>query len=67
MRKDQETPLELEVILTPDGVRRCQSDIWLSSVMLVNEDGSGRIQAQISTSYIPGWSVSFLVWEQMPM
>ena len=60
MRKDEETPLELEVILTPDGVRRCQSDVWLSSFMLVNEDGSGRIQAQMSTSYIP-WVVSFFL------
>ncbi|WP_427180272.1 helix-turn-helix transcriptional regulator [Paenibacillus sp. TC-CSREp1] len=60
MRKDEETPLELEVILTPDGVRRCQSDVWLSLFMLVNEDGSGRIQAQMSTSYIP-WVVSFFL------
>lgn len=60
MRKDEETPLELKVLLSPDGVRRCQSDVWLSSFMQVNEDGSGTIHAQMSTSYIP-WVVSFFL------
>lgn len=60
MRNDEETPLELKVLLSPEGVRRCQSDVWLSQFLKVNEDGSGTIHAQMATSYTP-WVVSFFL------
>lgn len=60
LRDDLETPLELKASLSPEGVRRCQSDVWLSQFLKVNEDGSGRIHAHMGTSYTP-WVVSFFL------
>nr|WP_261771573.1 WYL domain-containing protein [Paenibacillus xylanexedens] len=60
IREDLETPLELKVSLSPEGVRRCQSDVWLSQFLKVNEDGSGTIHAHIGTSYTP-WVVGFFL------
>lgn len=59
-RTDESEALELEVDLTPEGVRRCQSDLWLSRSIELREDGSGTIRTRMSTSYTP-WAVHFFL------
>jgi predicted DNA-binding transcriptional regulator YafY len=58
MRMDESDAWELEVDLTPEGVRRCRSDLWLTQVIELREDGSGTIRTKMSASYIP-WTVHF--------
>lgn len=60
MRMDETDTLELEVHLTAEGVRRCQSELWLSSSIHVREDGSGVIRRSISSSY-QTWAVHFFL------
>ncbi|MHA7581068.1 helix-turn-helix transcriptional regulator [Paenibacillus vandeheii] len=60
MRMDETDTLELKVALTPEGVRRCQSELWLSSSIDTHEDGSGVIRRSISSSYM-SWAVHFFL------
>ena len=60
MRMDESDALELEVDLTPEGVRRCRSDVWLSRWIEMHEDGSGTIRTKMSASYTP-WAVHFFL------
>ncbi len=60
MRMDEEDALELEVDLTAEGARRCQSDLWLSKGMDLREDGSGTVVTKMSASYVP-WAVHFFL------
>lgn len=60
MRMDETDTLEIEVELTPEGVRRCQSELWLSSSIHIRENGSGVIQRTISSSYM-SWAVHFFL------
>ncbi|WP_028544595.1 helix-turn-helix transcriptional regulator [Paenibacillus taiwanensis] len=60
MRMDESDTLELEVDLTPEGVRRCRSDLWLTQGVEIHEDGSGKIRTKMSTSYI-SWAVHFFL------
>ncbi|MCP1307656.1 WYL domain-containing protein [Paenibacillus tyrfis] len=60
LRTDESEALELEVDLTPEGVRRCQSDLWLSQSVKLREDGSGTIRTMMSASYAP-WAVHFFL------
>ncbi|NQX59967.1 helix-turn-helix transcriptional regulator [Paenibacillus qinlingensis] len=55
-----ETELELEVRLTERGVARCQVDVWLVNGLQVNDDGTGIIARNMSSSYIM-WAVSFFI------
>ncbi|MBW5449457.1 WYL domain-containing protein [Cohnella sp. CFH 77786] len=50
--------IDLEVKLTARGVKRCQSDIWLSSDVTVLPDGTGMIQTSIDPPYL-SWAVNF--------
>lgn len=59
-RDEDDKPLVLEVDLTPEGVRRCQSDLWLAPAMERNEDGSGKIRTNMSLSYT-SWAVHFFL------
>lgn len=52
--------LDLEVDLTPEGVRRCRSEVWLSRWIELHEDGSGTIRTKMSASYTP-WTVHFFL------
>lgn len=60
MKMDETDTLELEVHLTAEGVRRCQSELWLSSSIDISEDGSGVIRRSISSSY-QTWAVHFFL------
>ncbi|WP_028610820.1 helix-turn-helix transcriptional regulator [Paenibacillus harenae] len=60
MRMDESEALDLEVELTPEGVRRCQSDLWLSRWIDLRENGSGTIRTKMSASYAP-WAVHFFL------
>ncbi|WP_010500341.1 helix-turn-helix transcriptional regulator [Paenibacillus elgii] len=60
LRTDEGKALELEVDLTPEGVRRCQSDLWLSRSIELREDGSGTIRTMMSASYA-SWAVHFFL------
>ncbi|WP_245947982.1 helix-turn-helix transcriptional regulator [Paenibacillus sambharensis] len=60
LRTDDNEALELEVDLTPEGVRRCHSDLWLSQSIELREDGSGTIRTRMSASYTP-WAVHFFL------
>ncbi|MGN7415667.1 WYL domain-containing protein [Paenibacillus sp. SAF-068] len=60
MRMDDTDTLKLEVHLTAEGVRRCQSELWLSSSIDTHEDGSGVIRRSISSSY-QTWAVHFFL------
>jgi len=60
LRMDESDALELEVDLTPEGVRRCQSDVWLSRWIEMHEDGTGTIRTKMSASYTP-WAVHFFL------
>ncbi|KOS62958.1 YafY family transcriptional regulator [Lysinibacillus agricola] len=60
MRIEGDEMLELEVDLTLEGVRRCQSDLWLAQYINLHEDGSGTIRTKMSTSFI-SWSVHFFL------
>lgn len=61
MQMEDRDLVELVVDLTPEGVRRCQSEIWLSQSIEVHEDGSGVIHTQISESYL-NWAAHFF-WD----
>lgn len=60
LRTEESEELELEVDLTPEGVRRCQSDLWLNRSIGLHEDGSGVIRTRMSASYTP-WAVHFFL------
>ncbi|MGN4447592.1 helix-turn-helix transcriptional regulator [Bacillus cereus group sp. MYBK79-1] len=60
MRKDESDTLDLEVDLTPEGVRRCRSELWLTEGIKLHEDGSGAIHTKMSASYTP-WAVHFFL------
>ncbi|AIQ19842.1 hypothetical protein H70357_26365 [Paenibacillus sp. FSL H7-0357] len=60
MRMEERDLVELVVELTPEGVRRCQSEIWLSQSIEVREDGAGVINTQISESYL-SWAAHFFL------
>lgn len=60
MRMDESDSLDLEVDLTPEGVRRCRTDLWLSRWIDLREDGSGTVCTKMNTSYIP-WAVHFFL------
>ncbi len=56
--QDDDSTLDLEVILTRRGVLRCQSDVWLAEGLHVQDDGTGRINRRMSESYVQ-WAASF--------
>lgn len=60
MRMDESDAMELEVDLTPEGVRRCRSDLWLTQGIELREDGSGTIRTKMSASYT-SWTVHFFL------
>ncbi|WP_284643499.1 helix-turn-helix transcriptional regulator [Paenibacillus silviterrae] len=60
MRMEESDAVELEVELTAEGVRRCQSDLWLYGTIERREDGSGTIRTRMSASYIP-WAVHYFL------
>ena len=60
MRMDESDALDLEVDLTPEGVRRCRSDVWLARWIDLREDGSGTICTKMNPSYVP-WIVHFFL------
>lgn len=60
MRMDDTDTVELEVDLTPEGVRRCRSDLWLSRSIVPREDGSGTVHAKISASYT-NWAAHYFI------
>ena len=60
MQMEDRDLVELVVELTPEGVRRCQSEIWLSQSIEVHEDGSGVIHTHISESYL-NWAAHFFL------
>ncbi|WP_338553194.1 YafY family protein [Paenibacillus sp. KS-LC4] len=60
MRMEESDLLQLEVDLTAEGVRRCQSELWLSQAVMLHEDGSGTIHTKLSASYI-SWAVQFFL------
>ncbi|WP_418302653.1 helix-turn-helix transcriptional regulator [Lysinibacillus fusiformis] len=57
---NEEHMLDLEVELTPEGVRRCQSELWLSQWMELGENGYGKIFAKVNSSFTP-WLVHFFL------
>ncbi|MCR8853597.1 helix-turn-helix transcriptional regulator [Lysinibacillus fusiformis] len=57
---NEEHMLDLEVELTPEGVRRCQSELWLSQWMELRENGYGKILAKVNSSFTP-WLVHFFL------
>lgn len=52
--------LPFVVHLTRGGVKRCESDVWLSKILTVHEDGTGRIDAKIRHSFI-SWAALFFL------
>lgn len=60
MPTNEDNMLDLEVDLTPEGVRRCQSEVWLSQWLKVEDDGFGTIRTKINTSFTP-WIVHFFL------
>lgn len=60
MRMDESDMLELEVDLTPEGIRRCQSDLWLAPSIELHENGSGTIRTKMSSSFT-SWAVHFFL------
>lgn len=44
--------LKLEVDLTAEGIRRCQSDTWLAKSISLHEDGTGTIYSSISPTSV---------------
>lgn len=60
MQMDTQDTLELEVLLTTEGVRRCQSDPWLAKGIEVESDGSGRAIAEIDRSSM-SWATGFFL------
>lgn len=59
-RTEETEMLELEVELTAEGVRRCQSELWLSRSIELNEDGSGTIRTRMGASFLP-WTVTYFL------
>ncbi|KPN96074.1 YafY family protein [Lysinibacillus sp. ZYM-1] len=60
MPPDEDNMLDLEVVLTPEGVRRCQSEVWLSQWIELHEGGCGMIRAKVNSSFTP-WLVHFFL------
>lgn len=60
MQMEDRDLVELVVDLTPEGVRRCQSEIWLSQSIEIDEDGAGVIHTHISESYL-NWAAHFFL------
>ncbi|MCY9549508.1 helix-turn-helix transcriptional regulator [Lysinibacillus xylanilyticus] len=60
MPTNEDNMLDLEVDLTPEGVRRCQSEVWLSQWLKLREDGFGTIRTKMNTSFTP-WIVHFFL------
>ncbi|MGA3677293.1 helix-turn-helix transcriptional regulator [Lysinibacillus agricola] len=60
MPTNEDNMLDLEVDLTPEGVRRCQSEVWLSQWLQLREDGFGTIRTKMNTSFTP-WIVHFFL------
>ncbi|QTB24429.1 YafY family transcriptional regulator [Lysinibacillus sphaericus] len=56
----EENMFNLEVDLTPEGVRRCQSELWLSQWIELRENGHGKILATVNSSFTP-WLVHFFL------
>ncbi len=60
MPANEDNMLDLEVDLTPEGVRRCQSEVWLSQWMEIHDDGYGTICTKMNSSFTP-WLVHFFL------
>ncbi|AFH61628.1 helix-turn-helix transcriptional regulator [Paenibacillus caseinilyticus] len=60
MRPKENADLVLEVELTPEGARRCRTDVWLAKTLRVHDDGSGSIRTPMPDSYVP-WAVHFFL------
>lgn len=60
MPTNEDNMLDLEVDLTPEGVKRCQSEVWLSQWLKLREDGFGTIRTKMNTSFTP-WIVHFFL------
>ncbi|UVI27730.1 helix-turn-helix transcriptional regulator [Paenibacillus spongiae] len=46
-------PIRLTAELSLAGVQRCEAELWLDSMLVVHEDGSGLIDTDLSRSDIP--------------
>ncbi|WP_426452794.1 helix-turn-helix transcriptional regulator [Paenibacillus sp. S-38] len=60
MRPGDNEELVLEVGLTPEGARRCRTDVWLAKSLVLHKDGSGSIRTPMPASYVP-WAVHFFL------
>ncbi|MFB9328829.1 helix-turn-helix transcriptional regulator [Paenibacillus aurantiacus] len=53
-------PIRLGAKLTRAGVQRCESELWLSPLIEVYEDGGGRIDRDVSRGDIPFYADFFI-------
>ncbi|QRG69008.1 helix-turn-helix transcriptional regulator [Brevibacillus choshinensis] len=53
-------PVRLRAELSRAGVQRCESELWLASMLQVREDGSGAIDKEVSRSDIPFYTEFFI-------
>ncbi|MFD0681242.1 MULTISPECIES: helix-turn-helix transcriptional regulator [unclassified Paenibacillus] len=53
-------PVRLRAELSPAGVQRCESELWLAPLMQVREDGSGVIDKDVPRSDIPFYTEFFI-------
>lgn len=53
-------PVRLRAELSRAGVQRCESELWLASMLHVREDGSGAIDKEVSRSDIPFYAEFFI-------
>lgn len=53
-------PVRLRVELTQAGVQRCEAELWLAPMLVVHEDGSGAINADVSRNDIPFFTEFFI-------
>jgi predicted DNA-binding transcriptional regulator YafY len=57
---EEQVSLPFVVKLNRRGVKRCESDYWLSKSLLVHSDGSGKIESEISLSFL-SWAADFFI------
>ena len=53
-------PVRLRAELSPAGVQRCEAELWLAPMLDVREDGSGRIDRDVSRADIPFYTMFFI-------
>ncbi|WP_040949486.1 helix-turn-helix transcriptional regulator [Gorillibacterium massiliense] len=53
-------PVRLRAALSREGVQRCEAELWLAPMLQVREDGTGSIDADVSSSDIPFYAEFFI-------